>query len=122
MTYLEAVRPPLLVFKYGLYNHVARVVKNHRRGFGQTAVFPLGLHVCDSIAATPFHHAINKAKAYVPVTSYGMTVRTLLCLLQYHHGIKMLKLIRHLISKWKVIILSQNFIPITFFPLLYEMN
>lgn len=92
----------------------SRVVKNYRHGFGQTAAFPLGLHIYDSVDTTPIHHAISKAKAFL-VTSYGMTVRTLPCLLQYHFGIKMLKLIRHLISKWKVIILSQNFIPITFF-------
>ena len=58
---------------------------------------------------------MGKAKEYSSVISHRVIVRTPLILLQDHLSIKMLKLIRHLISKWKVIILSQNFIPITFF-------
>lgn len=58
---------------------------------------------------------MGKVKEYSSVIFHRVIVRTPLFLLQYHLSIKMLKLIRHLISKWKVIILSQNFIPITFF-------
>lgn len=92
-----------------------QVVKNCRHGFRRLRHSLLGLCVSDSTATTPFGYTISKARAYSSVTFHGMTVGALLCLLQHHLSIKMLKLIRHLISKWKVIILSQNFIPITFF-------
>lgn len=92
-----------------------QVVRNCRQGFRWLHHSLLGLRVYDSAATTPFGYAISKARAYSSVTLHGTTVHTLPCLLQQHLNIKMLKLIRHLISKWKVIILSQNFIPITFF-------
>lgn len=102
--------------------------QGHRKAVGISSVTRqkktikvlLALPIDDFMATTPFCYALSDAKEHSSVIFHQMTVCAPLFLLQYQLSIKMLKLIRHLISKWKVIILSQNFIPITFFLILWN--
>lgn len=106
---------PITGGKHDLDKHLIGLLKSYEYRLTTTINFLLILYVYESMASISLLYAIGKQKVSL-VILHWMIACTLLFLLQYHLSIKMLKLIRHLISKWKVIILSQNFIPITFFP------